>query len=284
MVTNSILSLRDRCEAAKRRVLEHRRVAAITFVVGVYLGVRGFFYGDAPWTVIKLWFDWGLPRMTAANVGIFVSVAVAAVSAWVLLTGYYEQQARAMDRDRDCNLLSKQADDSKQLLRLSEMERDEARAKVIQLEQEAADVPLRLRQLRGELEESEKSRSQLALENLSLLTTKHQWSISIVIKFLDYADREMAEQLKKYLERVEPSWKVRPRYHSGDDLPRPKYDGSRMEFGSNKATSEFVGRLTWALERGHLRGIRVAHVSADADAQEIIGTIFPQSLSERVHG
>lgn len=224
--------------------------------------------------------------MTPPNVIAFVALCVALAAGAVLWIGYHEQhvevakqEVRVMERDRDYGVLTKRLEEMRLRLEMNELERDALKAKVVELQQKQDEAPFQIRQLRAEVQAADKSRAHLALENLALIAREKKWAVRIVIWFVDYADREMADEMKKFLHAYDPSWSISTRYDS-DDTSRPKMAPSRIEVGSNKETSEFAGRLTWGLAMGRYCNDRVHHVAGEADAEAVIVTIFPKSKSE----
>lgn len=268
-----------RAIAAWRYVKAHKATTATYSIIAFALGAVGFYRDDLPLLLEFLGKAWQM--LTLWNLLAILAFVIWAICALALVIGYYEQRVRVMERDRDCSVLSKLQEELRARLRLAETERDDARVKVVDLQQQVDAQPWAIQQLQAELNEANGNRAHIAMEHLALISRTQGWTVSIVIRFLDYEDRKMADELKEYIQRFEP-WPIETKHVPGDII-RPVHESSRMELASTlDSNNDFAGRLVFALGVGKYRRSGLHYVQGESGVSSVVITIFPERKGE--HG
>ena len=275
MLWNRILAIRDAWNKRWEALKSHPPIAAILFIIGVPWAIHSAIKGEAPWVVVVWWWTELRPHMTAANLTTFAIFLSAAVSGIALVVGYYEQRVRSLERDRDCNVLNSHLDELRLRFQVIEFERDGLRAKVIELQQEQHSHPSQMEHLRAELHEVMKEHANCEFEKLVLIAEKNEWgNIDVLIRFIEYADNKLADELLGYIREHAPKWAVELEQVSGSKI-RPTMERSRVEVAAAKNT-HLSGTLSSCLARsGRVNG-RVHHVNGDPDGPYCVVTIFPK--------
>ena len=268
------VALWTRAAAAWRYVVAHPKWSVAISVFGVLWGSL-FFDWDRLWRIIGT--VWG--TLTAANIAVGLGVVVWAVFAVALGFGYYEQQVRVLERDRDCDVLSKRLDEARLRLEVTDLTRGDLQSQVLELQQQQNSFPLQIQQLRAELDDVIRQHAHAEMEKLAMMAELNKWGpITIVIRFLEYQDRKLADELSAYIRNFAP-WGIEIKHEPGSTI-RPKHESSRVEIAP-AANTHLAGLLSFALARsGCVAGGRVHNVNGDPDGPYCVITVFPGPRQE----
>lgn len=229
MVTKIVLQWRDRWDAIQTRALEYPTIAAIAFVLSVVLGVQGFFYGEAPWTVIKNWVVWGMPLMTAANVANGALLLLAILSALTVLSAYSRQKTTALETKIE--LINVRQDLTGRLeiatsqgalwqakFDVVELERDDALSEVERLKNEALAFPQQLAIYKHEAHQANRRWSAIAFQQLVMRAERENWTVSVTIRWVEKEDTNLADGIAAVFNELAPNWPITKDRDSGSEL------------------------------------------------------------------
>jgi len=226
------------------------------------------------WTAFRSGVDWAWPFMTMQAMIAVSLFMVWAFLAGALVIGYYEERTKALEVGRDCDVLIKRAAELRMRQEVAESERDALKAKVVELQQQQQAFPIQIENWRAEVHEAMRGQAHAEMEKLTLIAEKHEWNVELTIRFIDYEDRKLADEIEKFIHNF-ATWKVTKLNVSGDTI-RPVFDSSRIELtGKN---THLTGVLALVLSRSRHFGGPVQNVRGheDPEPENAVVTIFPR--------
>lgn len=157
-----------------------------------------------------------------------------------------------------------------------EIERDEAIAEKLKLEEFKRWHANEMEHLRESLAEANRDVAALSLKELVSIAEFNKWGTpKITVQFIDYSDHVKADRIKAILEKFAKEWPVETKHVDGSTL-RPS-GGQRITFRS--ANEHLSGVLSGCFSRGNWLGERTDWDSG-TDGMNVLVTIFPKIKPE----
>lgn len=251
----------------------HPVVSWTVFVATTTYGAWAWFTGDSPWAFILRVFA-VVRGMTVAHAWTIGAGVAAALCGAALVMAFYERAANAAALALRVRELEEEARRLRVNADLVKMERDQFRGEVEDLRREVAAHPSAINQLKVELQESLNQVAQAEMEKLVCHAELKGLTVSVVVRFVEYADSAVADGIAGYIRGFAP-WNVEVRHEAAHAIRR-QFGSSQVEITS--APGPFVhcgGILAFALARSRaLRG-RVHFVSGETGGVPVMITVFP---------